>query len=57
MREWVHMFVRRPFDGMGRTGAEDLISHAVEKLRPEMFHDGIWWADYVRLRMCAKRVA
>ena len=45
------MFVKTPFDGVD--GVEEIVSEAVEALRDELFQDGKWYADYVRLRMKA----
>ena len=57
MRDWIHMFVKRPFEGMDAAMTQSIVDQAVDELRPELFHDGAWWADYVRLRMRATRVA
>ena len=35
----------------------EIVSEAVEALRPEMLHDNTWYADYVRLRMRAIKKA
>ena len=56
MADWIRMFVRRPFEGMDPTLEAELVSEAVEALRPEMLRDGTWYADYVRLRMRAVKM-
>lgn len=57
MADWIRMFVRRPFEGMESALEAQVVAEAVEELRPEMLRDGTWYADYVRLRMRAVRVA
>ena len=57
MVDWIRMFVRRPFEGMGPALEAELVSEAVEALRQEMLRDGTWYADYVRLRMRAVKTA
>lgn len=59
MADWIRMFVKRPFDGLDNALATELVSAAVDELRgdPELFRDGAWYADYVRLRMRAIKVA
>ena len=51
LADWIRMFVKTPFDGVD--GVEEIVSEAVEALRDELFQDGKWYADYVRLRMKA----
>ena len=57
MADWIRMFVRRPFEGMEPALEARIVAEAVDELRPEMLRDGTWYADYVRLRMRAVRVA
>ena len=57
MADWIRMFVRRPFEGMDPALEARIVAEAVDELRPEMLRDGTWYADYVRLRMRAVRVA
>lgn len=61
MFDWMRMFVKTPFDAVGidPEGAEaDAIrKEAVSALRPLLFVDGTWTADYVRLRMRAVKEA
>lgn len=56
MADWIHMFVRRPFDGVDEAVAGEIVAEAVEGLRREMLRDGVWHADYVRLRMRAVKI-
>ena len=57
MADWIRMFVRRPCEGMEPALEARIVAEAVDELRPEMLRDGTWYADYVRLRMRAVRVA
>lgn len=57
MREWINMFVQTPFETafVPDKVKEEIISEAVEKLKPDLFLNGEWIADYVRLRgRCVK---
>ncbi|MGN0071771.1 MAG: class I SAM-dependent methyltransferase [Atopobiaceae bacterium] len=51
MRDWIDMFVKVPFEGIDPERAERIKQHAVNSLRPILFKDGRWYADYVRIRM------
>ena len=42
--------MKKPFDGVAGDVRDGIISEAVEALRPRLLEDGIWHADYVRLR-------
>jgi trans-aconitate 2-methyltransferase len=56
IRHWVAMFA---CDLLGQvpTGEQDAFFHHVEEvLRPSLYRDGQWFADYRRLRIVARRV-
>lgn len=53
LADWIRMFDKAPFAGVGLQLADEIITEAVEALRPKLWRDGIWYADYVRLRMKA----
>lgn len=57
LKDWVNMFVKEPFLVV-KTEQEktEMIDKAVEALRTDLFMNGKWYADYVRLRMKAVRV-
>lgn len=55
MADWIRMFVKRPFEGLETVECDAIIADAVAELRSDLFRDGSWWADYVRLRMRAMR--
>ena len=49
----IHMFISKQFDSVSDTTKEELTGLAVSALKPELYRDGRWYADYVRLRMKA----
>jgi len=53
MKDWINMFASFFFKKMAKGQTERVIQKAVEYLRPTNYHDGVWYADYVRLRMKA----
>ena len=55
LRDWVRMFVKRPFEEVPEPESEQIIDEAAEELRPTLYQDGSWYADYVRLRCKALR--
>lgn len=50
LSDWLHMFLKAPFVGMEDALREEIIASTVSALRDSLFHDGRWYADYVRLR-------
>ena len=56
LADWIRMFVRQPFEGLDEIGG-CIINEAVSALQPELYHDGKWYADYVRIRLKALKVA
>ena len=54
LADWIRMFVKRPFSVVS-SGEEQnaIIEEAAEGLRGQLCQSGIWYADYVRLRMRA----
>lgn len=55
LNDWIHMFVNNPFIGMNEKDHEDIITAAVEKLKPDLYVNGNWYSDYVRLRVKAEK--
>lgn len=47
---WVRMFVKTPFQGISPALAEEIICSAASELKGVLYHDGNWYADYVRIR-------
>ncbi|MBB6099503.1 trans-aconitate 2-methyltransferase [Deinobacterium chartae] len=55
--DWLHMFAGSFVSGLPREEAQLIFADTVERLRPNMYADGRWTADYVRLRLEAVRAA
>jgi SAM-dependent methyltransferase len=51
MREWLEMFAGTYFEDLTPAQREPLYRAIEDRLRPTLYHDGAWWADYRRLRM------
>lgn len=51
LTDWIRMFVKVPFQGVEQK--DEIIREAVESLRGELYQNGKWYADYVRIRMKA----
>ncbi|MGI6108392.1 MAG: class I SAM-dependent methyltransferase [Eubacteriaceae bacterium] len=57
LEDWIRMFVRKPFADITPEDGSRVIHEAAEKLKPQLYFDGLWHSDYVRLRMKAKKVS
>ena len=56
LKDWITMFVKTPFSVVeAEQVKEAIIDRAVEALRSDLYADGRWYADYVRIRMKAVR--
>jgi trans-aconitate methyltransferase len=55
MADWLEMFGNALFAGLDRAARRKAILEIVERLRPALFRDGVWYADYRRLRIAARR--
>jgi len=53
MRNWIEMFCAEYLEKAGAAGRDEFVRRVEEKLRPQLFRDGQWWADYRRLRLVA----
>jgi trans-aconitate methyltransferase len=53
MRNWIIMFGADYLAKVGDARREEFLSRVEEMLRPKLFRDGQWWADYRRLRLVA----
>ena len=51
LREWIEMFAGSYFEGIPNGDRHVLIGHIEERLRPELYVEGAWFADYRRLRI------
>lgn len=53
LADWIRTFQQSAFTGMDDAAREEIIREAVESVRSQLLVDGVWYADYVRLRMKA----
>jgi trans-aconitate methyltransferase len=53
MREWLEMFGGAYLEPVPPAQREGIVTAIEERLRPTLFRDGAWWADYRRLRVSA----
>ena len=56
MKNWIEMFVTQPFQNLDKELTDKIITEAVQNLKPILYEDGIWYADYVRIRIKAQKV-
>ena len=53
IQDWIGMFGKAFFDGIPETEQQDIAAQVQEALRPQLFHDEHWFADYKRIRVVA----
>jgi trans-aconitate methyltransferase len=53
MRNWITMFGAEYLAKAGDAKREEFLATVEDALRPKLFRDGQWWADYRRLRLAA----
>lgn len=54
LADWIRMFLEVPFRAVdNKKEADEIISEAVNELKAELYVNGKWYADYMRLRMRA----
>ena len=53
LSDWIHMFIKTPFENISEIVQEEIITGTVKKLQKKLFYDDKWHADYVRIRMKA----
>jgi trans-aconitate methyltransferase len=56
LREWLEMFAGTYFDGIPPVERESLARTIENRLKPTLFRDGSWYADYRRLRAEAVKI-
>ncbi|MEM8507928.1 MAG: methyltransferase domain-containing protein [Bacteroidota bacterium] len=54
--DWLTMFASDFFVGIAREQVTAIITTMQEKLKPQLFQNGKWYADYRRLRIIAKKI-
>lgn len=55
LRDWLSMFAEAYLEGLAPTERERVVAAVEDRLRPALFEDGTWIADYRRLRVVAVR--
>lgn len=55
MRNWLTMFANGIFKTLPSHVQERVADDVVNRLRPQSYRDGVWMADYVRLRIIATK--
>lgn len=57
MARWLEMFVEPFLSDLSPDARASVLSRATELAAPDLFRDGTWYADYVRLRVVAHKEA
>lgn len=55
LKDWIKMFLKTPFQVVPEEQREQIIDEAAAELKSVLYKDGVWYSDYVRLRMKAIR--
>ena len=55
MANWIQMFASRFLTGLSEEEQTQVIQAIEDRLKPTLYHDGKWWADYRRIRVVAHR--
>ncbi len=56
LREWLEMFGELWFESVPAAERQGVLAEIESRLRPALFRDGAWWADYRRLRIVARKM-
>ena len=56
MRNWIDMFGAQLLSNLPNSAKEKIVNLAIEDLKPTHLREGVWYADYVRLRGKAIKV-
>ncbi len=56
LADWIRMFDQAPFEALSPELTDRIITEAEDRLRPMLYHSGIWTADYVRIRLKAIKI-
>lgn len=51
--DWIMMFVKNTFKEIDESDRSKIIEKAIKLLQADLYKNGVWFADYVRLRMKA----
>lgn len=53
LRNWMRMFATQHLEKAGASRQDEFIERVEQRLRPKLFRNASWWADYRRLRLVA----
>ncbi len=53
---WIRMFVKTAFLNVPKETADAIIRETVDELYGTLYKDGIWFVDYVRIRLRARKI-
>ena len=53
VKDWINMFVKKPFEGMDIITKEKIMDEVEKELKPKLYKNGKWYIDYVRIRIKA----
>jgi trans-aconitate 2-methyltransferase len=56
MENWLRQFAWYYFEQLPREVQNAALAETIEQLRPVLLRDGVWWADYRRLRVLARKI-
>lgn len=56
MKNWLEQFAWYYFESIPLSARDAALAAVVNTLRPELFVNGTWWADYRRLRVVAVKI-
>jgi hypothetical protein len=57
IEDWLDMFGEKLLAGVSGAERRQVRARISDRLRPALFRDGVWYADYVRLRFSATLAA
>lgn len=53
VRDWIEMFVKKPFEGVSEADKREILAEAEASLQDRLCRNGTWFIDYVRIRLRA----
>ncbi len=56
LADWLLMFAQDRFAEVSQSEKNTLINRIEAELRPSLYRDGSWWADYCRIRVTATKI-
>lgn len=56
LETWLRMFGNKFFEGKNESEIQGIIERVVEQCRPKLYKDGVWKADYRRIRVVGTKL-